>query len=142
MNRRPSPAWVAQTGAVMPPATSWRSTRTSPFWIFSGNGSATGAAARAAAARERARRKLRIGWVMDRLRGVGVIIQQEVRVFPTSALGRGGRESKIRRPQPGGYNSCMSQAIKIDPEVQGGTPCFAGTRVPVRSLFDYLAKGR
>mgnify|MGYP001350330427 CR=1 FL=1 len=36
----------------------------------------------------------------------------------------------------------MLQAIKIDPEIQGGTPCFAGTRVPVKSLFDYLARGR
>ena len=36
----------------------------------------------------------------------------------------------------------MLQAIKTDPEIQGGTPCFAGTRVPVKSLFDYLARGR
>jgi uncharacterized protein (DUF433 family) len=36
----------------------------------------------------------------------------------------------------------MLQAINIDPEIQGGTPCFAGTRVPVKSLFDYLARGR
>ncbi len=28
-----------------------------------------------------------------------------------------------------------------DPEVLGGTPVFAGTRVPVRSLFDYLEGG-
>lgn len=35
----------------------------------------------------------------------------------------------------------MSPAIKIDPSIQGGIPCFAGTRVPVKSLFDYLAKG-
>jgi uncharacterized protein (DUF433 family) len=33
-------------------------------------------------------------------------------------------------------------AIKIDPEIQGGQPCFAGTRVPVKSLFDYLARDR
>ena len=25
---------------------------------------------------------------------------------------------------------------------QGGTPCFAGTRVPVKSLFDYLVRDR
>jgi uncharacterized protein (DUF433 family) len=31
--------------------------------------------------------------------------------------------------------------ISIDPEVMGGTPCFAGTRVPIRSLFDYLEDG-
>ena len=36
----------------------------------------------------------------------------------------------------------MPQAIKIDPEIQGGIPCFSGTRVPVKSLFDYLARGR
>ena len=32
--------------------------------------------------------------------------------------------------------------IKVDPDIQGGTPCFSGTRVPVQSLFDYLARGR
>ena len=28
--------------------------------------------------------------------------------------------------------------ITVDPEILGGTPVFAGTRVPVRTLFDYL----
>ncbi len=28
--------------------------------------------------------------------------------------------------------------ITIDPEILGGTPVFRGTRVPVKSLFDYL----
>lgn len=28
--------------------------------------------------------------------------------------------------------------IVIDPEILGGTPVFAGTRVPVKTLFDYL----
>lgn len=36
----------------------------------------------------------------------------------------------------------MDRVIQIDPDVQGGTPCFAGTRVPVKSLFDYLARNR
>jgi len=31
--------------------------------------------------------------------------------------------------------------IKIDPEIMGGEPCFAGTRVPVKSLFDWLKGG-
>jgi uncharacterized protein (DUF433 family) len=31
--------------------------------------------------------------------------------------------------------------VKIDPEIMGGTPCFAGTRVPVRTLIDYLEGG-
>jgi uncharacterized protein (DUF433 family) len=29
-----------------------------------------------------------------------------------------------------------------DPEILGGTVVFVGTRVPVRSLFDYLERGR
>ncbi len=32
--------------------------------------------------------------------------------------------------------------IKIDPEIMGGTPCFAGTRVPVKALFDVLEHNR
>lgn len=32
--------------------------------------------------------------------------------------------------------------ISVDPNIQGGTPCFRGTRVPVRSLFDALQHGR
>ena len=35
----------------------------------------------------------------------------------------------------------MDPIVKIDPEIMHGTPCFAGTRVPVKSLFDYLAYG-
>jgi uncharacterized protein (DUF433 family) len=35
----------------------------------------------------------------------------------------------------------IASAVLIDPEVQGGTPCFAGTRVPVRSLFDAIKRG-
>ncbi len=31
-----------------------------------------------------------------------------------------------------------SSVVKIDPEIMGGTPCFAGTRVPVRTLIDYI----
>lgn len=31
--------------------------------------------------------------------------------------------------------------INIDPELMGGTPVFRGTRVPIRTLFDYLEAG-
>ena len=31
--------------------------------------------------------------------------------------------------------------IQRDPEILGGTPVFAGTRVPVRNLIDYLESG-
>jgi uncharacterized protein (DUF433 family) len=33
------------------------------------------------------------------------------------------------------------QIITIHPEIMGGTPVFAGTRVPVESLFDHLKAG-
>ncbi|HEX3355869.1 MAG TPA: DUF433 domain-containing protein [Tepidisphaeraceae bacterium] len=32
----------------------------------------------------------------------------------------------------------ISDLITIDPEILGGTPVFRGTRVPVKTLFDYL----
>jgi uncharacterized protein (DUF433 family) len=35
----------------------------------------------------------------------------------------------------------MMHVVSVDKEVLGGTPCFAGTRVPVRSLFDHLKLG-
>jgi uncharacterized protein (DUF433 family) len=31
--------------------------------------------------------------------------------------------------------------VSCDPEVMGGTPVFAGTRVPVQTLLDYLEGG-
>jgi uncharacterized protein (DUF433 family) len=31
-----------------------------------------------------------------------------------------------------------SELITTDPEILGGTPVFKGTRVPVKTLFDYL----
>lgn len=31
-----------------------------------------------------------------------------------------------------------SNLISIHPEILGGTPVFSGTRVPVRTLFEYL----
>ena len=34
-----------------------------------------------------------------------------------------------------------SQVIHCDPDILGGTAVFVGTRVPVRTLLDYLAAG-
>lgn len=31
-------------------------------------------------------------------------------------------------------------AINVDPELMGGTPVFMGTRVPIKSLFDWLER--
>jgi uncharacterized protein (DUF433 family) len=35
----------------------------------------------------------------------------------------------------------LGQLVWADPERMGGVPCFYGTRVPVRNLFDYLEGG-
>ncbi|MGH2345838.1 MAG: DUF433 domain-containing protein [Chloroflexota bacterium] len=35
----------------------------------------------------------------------------------------------------------LARLVWTDPERMGGVPCFSGTRVPIRSLFDYLAGG-
>jgi uncharacterized protein (DUF433 family) len=32
--------------------------------------------------------------------------------------------------------------VTIDPSILGGTPVFVGTRVPVRTLIDYLEAGQ
>ena len=31
--------------------------------------------------------------------------------------------------------------VHSDPEIMGGVPVFVGTRVPVKTLYDYLAAG-
>src|SRR5262245_22104439 len=35
-----------------------------------------------------------------------------------------------------------AEFISIDPERLGGVPCFVGTRVPIRYLWEYLVKGK
>ena len=35
----------------------------------------------------------------------------------------------------------LDAVVRSDPEILGGTPVFAGTRVPVKNLVDYLAAG-
>jgi uncharacterized protein (DUF433 family) len=35
----------------------------------------------------------------------------------------------------------MANVVRSDREILGGTPCFAGTRVPIKGLFDYLEDG-
>jgi uncharacterized protein (DUF433 family) len=34
-----------------------------------------------------------------------------------------------------------SDLITVDPAILGGVPVFKGTRVPVKSLFEYLERG-
>ncbi len=35
----------------------------------------------------------------------------------------------------------MTHVVNVDPEILGGTPVFIGTRVPIKSLFDYIEAG-
>ena len=35
----------------------------------------------------------------------------------------------------------ITLVVHSDPDILGGTPVFVGTRVPVRTLLDYLAAG-
>jgi uncharacterized protein (DUF433 family) len=41
----------------------------------------------------------------------------------------------------GGTMPTLESVVRSDPEVLGGTPVFAGTRVPVKNLIDYLSAG-
>ena len=38
-------------------------------------------------------------------------------------------------------NSMLYGQISIDPEVMSGAPVFAGTRVPIQTIFDYIEGG-
>jgi uncharacterized protein (DUF433 family) len=37
--------------------------------------------------------------------------------------------------------TATSSVVHSDPDILGGTPVFVGTRVPVRTLLDYLEAG-
>jgi uncharacterized protein (DUF433 family) len=34
-----------------------------------------------------------------------------------------------------------TSVVSVNPNIQGGTPCFRGTRVPISTLFDHLQQG-
>lgn len=36
----------------------------------------------------------------------------------------------------------LKDIINIDPEIMSGTPVFPGTRVPIKTLFDYVESGK
>ena len=41
----------------------------------------------------------------------------------------------------GPMTATNKQLITVDPEIHSGTPVFAGTRVPIKTLFDHLEAG-
>jgi len=52
-------------------------------------------------------------------------------------------ESLVVRFQIGDkfFYMSVSDLIVVDPEILGGKPVFKGTRVPIKTLFDYLERG-
>lgn len=53
------------------------------------------------------------------------------------------RIDKLLSTEPGGQILMLKDSLIISasPEIMGGTPVFAGTRVPVQTLLDYLKAG-
>ncbi len=47
----------------------------------------------------------------------------------------------MRRSSSCGILVVVSSVVSQDPEILGGEPVFAGTRVPAKSLFDHLEAG-
>ena len=39
-------------------------------------------------------------------------------------------------------SDARARFVSIDPERRGGVPCFVGTRVPIKYLWEYLMKGK
>jgi len=68
------------------------------------------------------------GWISARTAGVGV-----------KALHR--RPAVNLKPPPNPQTLMFSRCMTVDPEIHSGTPVFAGTRVPIKTLFDHLEAG-
>jgi uncharacterized protein (DUF433 family) len=45
------------------------------------------------------------------------------------------------RRQKTGARAALTEIVRVDQEIMHGTPCFTGTRVPVRSLLDFIEAG-
>jgi uncharacterized protein (DUF433 family) len=39
------------------------------------------------------------------------------------------------------FQGVSQSVVKVDPEIMSGALCFAGTRVPIQNLIDYLEGG-
>ena len=35
----------------------------------------------------------------------------------------------------------LDEIVRVNPDIMHGTPCFAGTRVPVETFLDYIEEG-
>jgi uncharacterized protein (DUF433 family) len=52
------------------------------------------------------------------------------------------RFESIMSPSTPKKEVALEEVVWTDPERMSGTPCFYGTRVPVKNLFDYLEGGQ
>jgi hypothetical protein len=61
-------------------------------------------------------------------------------VRAVSATERRSEYSRFTEAPEAGYIAVMdsSDLITVNPDILGGTPVFKGTRVPVKTLFEYL----
>lgn len=58
------------------------------------------------------------------------------------AEGEAGRMGRLANNADETYSGLMNHnVISCNPDVMGGAPVFAGTRVPVQTLLDYLEAG-
>jgi uncharacterized protein (DUF433 family) len=75
------------------------------------------------------------GWMVDALREME---SEKSRLEPTSVevlqleCSMRSLKAALTRPQP---------VVHSDPDIMGGVPVFVGTRVPVWTLFDFVAAG-
>jgi len=65
--------------------------------------------------------------------------QPPAKIWQASGL-RGGVDFALFPAMVAGMIN-KNSVVKIDPEIMSGTPCFAGTRVPIQILIDYFEGG-
>ena len=59
------------------------------------------------------------------------------------AVGQARKSARCRwSAAEAGITLRIMTVIQTDPGILGGKPCFAGTRVPIKNLFDYLSHNR
>jgi uncharacterized protein (DUF433 family) len=72
-------------------------------------------------------------------------VQERILVVRSRPIGKPlglrqeGEHNKVVLPMPKAQH--LTGLITCDPQLVSGTPVFAGTRVPIKNLFDYLKGG-
>lgn len=61
--------------------------------------------------------------------------------FARSVEGQTAKTQRMLKDGKAVYAVAPARIVVSDPDILGGTPVFAGTRVPIKTLLDYLAAG-